>query len=499
MKESFRAKTVEEQIEALSHTPDGQIPSLSSHIRLLRDLSLIYDRPSYAQHLEQSLEHVEQRLRTQLLRQGNVVGKTSLHTQDDLLASLPSASKREQQQRTLSPSRPFVTALKSLAALLCLVALVGSLVLLLQATQHHEQGPNKSSSTTATTVVGKAVSLQTIQMFDPKTGWAVTSDKTHILHTTAGITRWKDVSPALTTITSTLVGTNFFSSSLAWAAVASETGSFLYRTHDGGQSWQKALIPDQFVGGCQITFLNAHIGWLLVGKGAATGSEAVDVLHTNDGGATWQIVSATSYTNNRPTALPFGGEKSGISFVNATTGWATGSSAASNGIWLYVTHDGGTTWQPQSIPFTGNMSDERMATLPPVFFNATQGILPVIFTGRTNQTIIYVTQNGGKSWNATTPLPLVAVAHMTDFVDAAHGWVADNTNDARSNQYTQSTVYRTGDGGQHWTQYTIKLGADMEALDFVSPTQGWAIDSQQMLYQTTDGGQTWTKVTPIIV
>ena len=31
-------------------------------------------------------------------------------------------------------------------------------------------------------------------------------------------------------------------------------------------------------------------------------------------------------------------------------------------------------------------------------------------------------------------------------------------------------------------------------IDFVSQTQGWAIDSAQALYQTTDGEQTWTKV-----
>jgi photosystem II stability/assembly factor-like uncharacterized protein len=63
-----------------------------------------------------------------------------------------------------------------------------------------------------------------------------------------------------------------------------------------------------------------------------------------------------------------------------------------------------------------------------------------------------------------------------------------------SNQYINSTVYRISDGGQRWTQYTVRLNADIIMLDFVLRAQGWAIDSAQALYQTTGGGQTWTKV-----
>jgi len=345
-------------------------------------------------------------------------------------------------------------------------------------------------------VSGKPVALQTIQMFDARVGWAVTYNTNRILHTSTGITRWQDVSPAFGMPVPILAGADFFNPSTAWVAVADGTTLFVYHTRDGGQTWQKAQPPDQSMGDCQFAFINAQVGWMLVGKGAAAGSEAVDVLHTSDGGATWKMIAVSSYaTMNNPATIPFGGDKSGISFVNATTGWVAGSTAANHFDWLYITHDGGVSWQHQSISLPAGAF--QISILPPVFFNATDGILPVVLPGPQSQALnIYVTHNAGASWSATTSVPTGATAGTTDFIDATHGWLVGNTYAMASNRYENSTVYRTSDGGQRWTQYNVRLNAEITMIDFVSQAQGWAIDSAQVLYQTMDGGQTWTKVTP---
>ena len=343
--------------------------------------------------------------------------------------------------------------------------------------------PTRSSTPTPT---GPSVLFQTIHMFDAHTGWAVTSDGSHILHTMIGVTHWHDVTPSLGSSQAMLEGRDFLDPLTAWVA----RGRFVYRTQDSGQTWQRAPLPGRGLAS-QLFFLNAHMGWAVVGPVAAAGSEALDILQTSDGGASWRVLSVCDPTTvNNPVALPFAGDKTGLSFVNETTGWVAGSTARDNFAWFYVTHDGGATWRHQAIPLPAGAT--QVSIFPPVFFNTTDGLLPAIIPGLKGQTSeIYVTHDAGASWHATGSVP----AGIIDFVDALHGWIASNTFDVKY-QYLKSTVYSSSDGGEHWTPHSVTLSAAMLQIDFASSTRGWAIDSVHALYQTTDGGQTWTRVTP---
>jgi photosystem II stability/assembly factor-like uncharacterized protein len=350
---------------------------------------------------------------------------------------------------------------------------------------------------TATTVTGKVLHLQQIYMFTVSTGWAVDGTN-RILHTTTGVAHWQDVTPAVINSKQYLSigGGDFFDALTARLVVGSFSTSvptLVYSTHNGGKSWQRTqLPPGPPLGG--FFFLNAKVGWLILDSGAAAGQMALEILRTSDGGTSWKLISISS-DKAGPSALPYIGDKTGFSFVNETTGWATGYTHQDKFTWLYVTHDGGATWRHQDLPLPAQAS--QVTTMPPRFFSATDGLLPVFISSRASETMtLYATHDGGASWHPTSPVPDSPWAFA--LTNMQHAWIVSDSGDARSYQYIHSTIYSTSDGGWHWAQHIVKFSASTIMIDFVSPTQGWAIDDNQILYQTTDGGQTWAKVMPII-
>ena len=396
----------------------------------------------------------------------------------------------EQTRSTGAKERPWRRRLSTVAAVLFVILLVGSLLLVVSRTRR--SSPDAPGTTLhPSKLVGGPGSLISLHMIDPTTGWALSEHA--VLRTADGGFHWKNVTPPNTLLTRESIA-DFLTASLAWVTTPQANGATMQvlRTMDSGQTWQRSTIPAAYVK--QMTFVDAQRGWILTGWGAGGGAaEAVAVYRTGDGGKTWRKVSSAlpaSTDTPPPGHLPFGGRKSGIHFLNTYTGWITGTVGVNDLTWLYVSHDGGSTWYQQSLSLPPGVPSAQLSLVPPTFFSATDGILPVIFsdavTGRGIATDIYVTHDGGTTWKSTTPLPLASVA--IDFVDRQHGWATDGI-----------LLYRTSNDGQRWTK--LSPGASFKqvtSLDFVSSTLGWAIGGQgknsSRLLKTTDGGQTWTPI-----
>lgn len=400
-----------------------------------------------------------------------------------------STGKREQTRSTGAGAGLWQRCFSTLAAVLFVGVLVGSLLLVLSRTH---RGSLSASGTALhpSKLAGGSGALFSLHMIDPTTGWALSQHE--ILRTTDGGLHWKNVTPADAMITRESVA-SFLTASLAWVATpqANGTTSQIVRTTDSGQTWQQSTVPIVYLK--QMTFVDAQHGWILAGWGAQGGpAEAVAVFRSVDGGKTWRNVSnalPASTDGPPPGQLPFGGRKSGIQFLNVSTGWITGTVVANDRSWLYVSHDGGATWYQQSLPLPSGVPSAQLSLGSPTFFSATDGVLPVTFSDsimeRGIATAIYATHDGGKTWTGTTPLPLASV--VVDFADEQHGWATDGT-----------VLYRTGDGGQRW----VKLSPDanfkqVTSLDFVSSALGWALSEQgqnSLLLKTTDGGETWIPI-----
>jgi hypothetical protein len=156
--------------------------------------------------------------------------------------------------------------------------------------------------------------------------------------------RWHDVSPPVDG------GSAYFlNSDTAWVeadAVTPPAQVPIYRTVDGGASWQKlGSVPNT----CdQLDFVDARHGWC-ASIGGALGSSFVKLYETTDGGFTWTLASETGQLGvapSTPDSLPFGCDKS-ITFTSPTVGWAS-SYCNGGSAFLYTTEDAGSRWYPLS-------------------------------------------------------------------------------------------------------------------------------------------------------
>jgi photosystem II stability/assembly factor-like uncharacterized protein len=388
------------------------------------------------------------------------------NTPPNIQPAQSSTRNAKQARFAIGKERSWKRRLGVLAAVLFVALLVGSLLLVLNMARRSSEGA-PGNTPQPSKPAGGSGSLISLDMIDLTTGWALSEHE--ILRTTNGGPQWKNVTPQNIQLIRESIA-EFLTASLAWVATPQANGTT-----------------------ARVLRTTEH-GWLLSGWGTKVGpAEAVSVFRTSDGGKIWSNVAnalPASTDTPPPGHLPFGGRKSGIHFLNTSTGWITGTAVVTSLAMLYVSHDGGSTWYRQSISLLPGVPPAQLLLISPTFFSATDGVLPIIFsdliTGKGIATDIYVTHDGGATWKST--MPLSSALGTIDFVNIQHGWATGGT-----------VLYSTSDGGQHWTKLPPNANfKQVTGLSFVSSTTGWAIGRQSnnssFLLKTTDGGKTWTPI-----
>jgi photosystem II stability/assembly factor-like uncharacterized protein len=108
----------------------------------------------------------------------------------------------------------------------------------------------------------------------------------------------------------------------------SDFRAVLWSTHDGGESWQAALLP----GIGSLGLINTDTGWLLDSSNESLGFK----LHkTEDGGESWTMIASLDWNTTTPLEA--------LNFVDELNGWVT-TVGEVNGA-LALTRDGGVTWE----------------------------------------------------------------------------------------------------------------------------------------------------------
>jgi photosystem II stability/assembly factor-like uncharacterized protein len=424
----------------------------------------------------------------------------SMPSQDDIWYSVSAtiASNRNFKLIPIQGRLPLI----SFGAAAILVSLFASLILILA--QHH--GPTQTPSATSTPSISPTITstvtltpsptetitiqrpgtsgliansgLGYVHMIDTTTGWAINNLKVYL--TTDAGTTWHNVTPNGVNAAGMIL--TMLDATTAWMS----DGQKIYRTTDAGQVWQSASPPIQSAvppatGINSLIFVDANHGWAVDRLDSSAGHQYLNLLRTTDGGVTWTQVTTT----DGPGGLPSGAHKTDPAFLNTTTGWIGTdiSSYGGSSTYMYVTHDGGVTWQSQALspPSQGFAGQASNFT----FFDASNGALSLTDPGGTTA-YNYVTHDGGVTWNAAgTPASNSYSAPF--FLDASRWWALDKQNNSHN-------LAVTSDGGLHWAT-AVSGGAlnDISHVSFISPTVGWAWG--KALLRTTDGGSTWQQIT----
>jgi photosystem II stability/assembly factor-like uncharacterized protein len=309
----------------------------------------------------------------------------------------------------------------------------------------------------------------------------------------------------------TVTATYFPAVQVAWAALTdaaaqNPTTAIIIHTGDGGRTWQRGTVrfanPGQI--GQILVLAGGRVGWLFADLGAGAGSQAVQIFRTADGGMHWIGASTTTPPHSSPGSLPFGGIKSGIGFRNALAGFATGIVYGPPGFsYLYVTDDGGHIWRHQGLALPPAYQGDNPALTPPIFFSARDGLLPATLFKAGLAQLIYVTHDGGATWTGTTPLH---DARNVDVVTMRDMWAVESAGAAAGSAGRPLRLYVTHNGGFHWAAIgPNKAIRDGATLDFIDKQTGFVLypalgsGSQTTLLKTVDGGQSWSAIHPYVL
>jgi photosystem II stability/assembly factor-like uncharacterized protein len=267
-------------------------------------------------------------------------------------------------------------------------------------------------------------------------------------------------------------------------------GSGVWKTIDGGQVWN--CVSDSIrltaVGAVAVAPSRGETVYV----GASGSGPDAGLYRSNDGGGHWDhvalqghAVSSIVIDPHNPDVVMAAAGDSGI--VRTTDGGKTWKSmlpdAETGGVWLVFDPDNANNVYAGTRPITAGGRGGG---------GGGRGAAPVLIPATDSQ--IYRSADEGVTWTKVSPSGLPGGNFGTIAIAVAPG-----TKGQRVYDYVAQGIFRSDDGGEHWTRSTDDprmIGGGQFHDIVVDPRDANILfATQTSLYRSTDAGKTWESYT----
>ena len=398
--------------------------------------------------------------------------------------------------RKTAPRRfPRAARLAQVAAVLLVGLLIGAFALTFSLRKQARTGTGQNTPAGATNTAASSHPVKSVvelteglrlHMVTERVGWAIGASAGNnnwatILRTTDGGYHWKQVT-----------SNQFASQGIDDLYILDEKTAWLpahdtwYRTTDGGATWKPLGELQGSIG--SFSFSDQKHGWSIAQSFSGDTHQKTPLYTTSDGGNTWQKTSTLPFSSIRE-----------FHAITEQTGWVTTQEFAAKDVMyskvtLYVTHDAGRTWEQRQLPKPAGIRNKMPSlTFGPTFVTEKDGSIFAAFgQDATHDMYLYVTHDGGKSWQVQgNAIP--GYVGVRSVVDDQH-IIVDSGFVGGEIQMDLLTL----SNGQWQQQDTHPIKGGSAEISFPSASTGLALvrtpSNDLDVYRTNNAGKTWQKI-----